>query len=46
MNTFTYTCDNCGTHFTIKTEDEEAPTVCPFCGELLEDEEEEEAEED
>ena len=46
MNTFKYTCDNCGVAFTIKTEDDEVPGVCPFCGELLEDNEEEEVEDD
>lgn len=46
MNKFTYTCDNCSTHFVIKTDSEETPGVCPFCGELLEENEEEENEDD
>ena len=39
---YRFLCDNCDSAFTIITEEQEKPTTCPFCGEALDEHEEDE----
>jgi Zinc ribbon domain. len=46
LKEYSYNCNGCGNSYTIITDSEEAPEVCPFCGEDLDNERDEDESEE